>query len=86
MADYILSHQFLEDLAAFEKSASARDLKSLEETLAAIIQNPNVPGRVPSFYDPSLPSYLYRSGSLLIHYRTPRPGVVEFLNLFWPKI
>ena len=86
MADYVLTRQFLQELALFEKSGSARDLESLEEALAAIVQDPNLPGRVPSFYDPSLPSYLYRSGNLLIHYRAPRPGVVEFLNLFWPKI
>ena len=86
MADYVLTRQFLQELALFEKSGSARDLESLEEALVAIVQDPNLPGRVPSFYDPSLPSYLYRSGNLLIHYRTPRPGVVEFLNLFWPKI
>ena len=86
MADYLLTRQFLEELAAFEKSVSARDLKSLEEALAAIVQNPNLPGRAPSFYDPSSPSYLYRSGNLLIHYRLPNLGVVEFLNLFWPRV
>ncbi|MEK7334949.1 MAG: hypothetical protein AAB222_06480 [Candidatus Binatota bacterium] len=86
MADYVLSRQFLEDMAAFEKSASARDLENVEKAIAAIAQAPNLPGRVPSFYDPTLPSYLYRSGNLLIHYRMPRRGVVEFLNLFWPKI
>lgn len=86
MADYVLSREFLEDMAAFEKSASARDLENFEKAIAAIAQAPNLPGRVPSFYDPSLPSYLYRSGNLLIHYRLPRRGVVEFLNLFWPKI
>ena len=86
MADYVLTRQFLQELALFEKSGSARDLESLEEALAAIVQDPNLPGRVPSFYDPSLPSYLYRSGSLLIHYRQPRPELVEFLNLFWPKV
>ena len=86
MADYVLTRQFLQELAVFVKSVSANDLKSLEEVLAAIVQNPNLPGRVPSFYDPSLPSYLYRSGNLVIHYRTPHPGIVEFLNLFWPKV
>jgi len=86
VADYVLSQQFLEDMAAFEKSASARDLENVEKAIAAIAQAPNLPGRVPSFYDPSLPSYLYRSGNLVIHYRTPHPGIVEFLNLFWPKI
>ncbi len=58
----------------------------MEETLASLVGDPSLPGRVPSFYDPSLPSYLYRSGNLLIHYRTPRSGLVEFLNLFWSKI
>ncbi|TAK10055.1 hypothetical protein EPO44_00490 [bacterium] len=86
MADYILSRQFLEDMAVFEKSASARDLENLEKAIAAIAQAPNLPRRVPSFYDPSSPSYLYRSVNLLIHYRVPQPGVVEFLNLFWPKV
>ncbi len=86
MAEYRLSRQFLEELAAFEKSASARDLQSLEEAMAAVVQNPNLPGRVPSFYDPFSPSYLYRSGNTIIHYRVPEAGVVEFLNLFWPRV
>jgi len=64
----------------------ARDLENVEKAIAAIAQAPDLPRRVPSYYDPSSPSYLYRSGNLRIHYRTPRPGVVEFLNLFWPKI
>lgn len=86
MADFVFTQEFLQELAAFEKSASSQDLKNLEEILTAIVQNPALPGRVPSFYDPSLPSYLYRSANLLIHYRVPRRGLVEFLNLFWPKI
>ena len=86
MADYILTLQFLKELAAFEKSGSARDLKNLDECMAAIVLDPHLPGRVPSFYDPSLPSYLYRSGNMIIQYRTPHPGLVEFLNVFWPRI
>jgi hypothetical protein len=39
----------------------------------------------PSFYDPLRPSYLYRSGPLLIHYRGVETGGVEFLNLFFPR-
>jgi len=72
VADFVLTREFLEELTAFQKSTSSRDLKALEETLAAIVQNPALPGRVPSFYDPSLPSYLYRAGNLLVHYRVPR--------------
>ena len=86
MADYRLARRFLEELALFEKSASSRDLGNLDDTLAAIVANPNLPGRVPSFYDPTLPSYLYRSGMLLIHYRVNDSNQIEFLNLFWPKV
>lgn len=86
MADYVLTLQCLRELAEFEKSASARDITNLDETLAAIVRNPDLPGRVPSFYDPSLPSYILRSGNILVNYRLPRPGLVEFLNLFWEKI
>jgi hypothetical protein len=86
VAEYHFSRRFLEELSLFERSVSAGDLKRLEEVLAAIIDNPDLPGRVPSFYDPTSPSYLYRSGTFLIHFRVPNPGVIEFLNLFWPKV
>jgi hypothetical protein len=83
VAEFILNRRFLEDLALFQKTASGRDLELLEQTLAAIVQNPNLPGRMPSYYDPAMPSYLYQ---LLIHYRMPDYEHVEFLNLFWPRV
>jgi hypothetical protein len=86
VADYRFTRRFLEELSVFEKSVSPNDLRTLEEVLAAIVDNPNLPGRVPSFYDPTSPSYLYRTGNFLIHFRVPKRGVVEFLNLFWPKV
>jgi hypothetical protein len=86
VADYLFTRQFLDELSVFEKSVSARDLETLEQALAAIAQNPNLPRRMPSFYDPSSPSYLYRSENILIHYRVPESGVIEFLNLFWPRV
>jgi hypothetical protein len=86
VAEFILSRRFLEELALFQKNASPRDLELLERTLAAIVQNPNLPGRMPSYYDPAVPSYLYRAGQLLIHYRIVQDEDVEFLNLFWPRV
>jgi hypothetical protein len=86
VADYLFTRQFLDELSVFEKSVSARDRETLEQALAAIAQNPNLPRRMPSFYDPTSPSYLYRSENILIHYRVPESGVVEFLNLFWPRV
>ncbi|HEY7556032.1 MAG TPA: hypothetical protein VIH18_14615 [Candidatus Binatia bacterium] len=41
MADYLLSKQFLEELSAFEKSVSVRDIANLDQAMAAIVQNPN---------------------------------------------
>jgi hypothetical protein len=86
VADFILSKRFLTELSHFEKTASSRDRQNLDETLAAIAQNPQLPGRVPSFYDPASPSYLYRSGNIVIHYRETDDEEVEFLNLFWPRV
>jgi hypothetical protein len=86
VAEYLFTRQFLNELSVFEKSVSARDLETFEQSLAAIAQNPNLPRRMPSFYDPASPSYLYRSENILIHYRVPESGVVEFLNLFWPRV
>ncbi len=40
---------------------------------------------MPSFYDPSSPSYLYRAEKLLIHFRVT-DGVLEFVNFFWPRV
>ena len=86
MADFLLSKKFLDELLRFEKSASPRDLQHLDNTLAAIADNPQLPRRVPSFYDPGSPSYLYRSGNILIHYRETDTEEIEFLNLFWPRV
>ena len=86
MADYLLSKQFLEELSVFEKSVSARDLANLDQALGAIVQNPNLPRRISSFYNPAAPSYLYRAGNILIHYRLTESDGVDFLNLFWQRI
>ena len=86
MADFLFSKQFLEELSAFEKSGSSRDRENLDHALAAIARNPNLPRRISSFYDPAAPSYLYRAGNVLIHYRVTESDEVEFLNLFWQRI
>ena len=86
MADFVFTRQFLNELSEFQKSTSEDDLKSLEMTLATTVRDPYLRGRVPSFYDPSFPSYLYRAGNVLIHFRVNQRRSIEFINLFWPKI
>lgn len=86
MADFAFARRFLKELAEFEGGASNRDKELLKETLATIARDPYLPGRIPSFYDPSLPSYLYRTGQIVIHYRLSEDDTVEFLNLFWRRL
>ena len=82
MAEFLFSRRFLREVVDWEKGASPRDRDALEQALAAIAADPALPGRVPSFYNPQEPSYLYRAGSFLVHYRLTADGKVEFLNLF----
>jgi hypothetical protein len=86
VADFVCTRQFLKELSEFEKSASTADRRNLEQTLAAIVNDARLPRRVASFYEPILPSYLYRSGNTLMHYRTSQQGGIEFLNLLWPRV
>ncbi len=86
MDDFVFTRQFLNELSEFQKSTSEDDLKSLEKTLATIVRDPYLRGRVPSFYDPSLPSYLYRAGNVLIHFRVNQRRSIEFINLFWSRV
>ena len=83
MAEFIFSQRFLLDVAEWEKTASPRDQQALDHVLAMIAADPALPGRAPSFYDPQVPSYLYRAGTFLVHYRLRDEGKVEFLNLFY---
>ena len=81
MAEFRFAASFLRELAEWEPVASPRDVEWLEKALAAVAHDPALAGRVPSYYDPALPSYLYRIGPILIHYRVKERGVVEFMNL-----
>jgi hypothetical protein len=85
VADFQFTRTFLRQLAEWEPSASAGDLEALDGAIASIAANPALPGRVPSYYDPAAPSYLFRAGTALIHFR-PRPGgSVIFLNVFFQR-
>lgn len=85
MAELVFTRRFLRDLAEFEGVQSPRDVETLDRALAAIGRDPNLPGRIPSFYDPTVPGYLYRAGQALVHYRVAGERV-EFLNLFFARL
>jgi len=85
VADFVFARRFLRDLAEWEGRSSRADVDALEKAIAAIAADPSLPGRVPSFYDPNAPSYLFRAGAVLIHYRIGPAGAVEFMNLFFRR-
>jgi hypothetical protein len=66
-------------------SASESDLDALDRAIASIAANPALPGRVPSYYDPAAPSYLFRPGTALIHFRPRTNGAVIFLNVLFRR-
>jgi hypothetical protein len=82
--EFSFSPRFLQELAEWEQTASPKDKAQLDGVLAAIVQNPTLPGRAPSFYDPLIPSYLYRVGTVMIHFRVANDQV-EFFNLFFQR-
>jgi len=85
VAEFVFARRFLRDLAEWAGSSSRADIEALEKALAAIAADPSLPGRFPSFYDPNAPSYLFRAGAVLIHYRIAPGGAVEFMNLFFRR-
>ncbi len=52
MDEFSFSPRFLQELAEWEQTASPKDRAQLDHILAAIVQNPTLAGRAPSFYDP----------------------------------
>lgn len=85
MADFSFTSQFLQELAEWEATVAPREREVLDQALAEIVMNPALPRRAPSFYDPLAPSYLYRAGRVLVHYRIVATEQIQFLNLFFTK-
>jgi hypothetical protein len=79
---FSFSDRFLRDLIRWEGTATPRETETLTKALAAIASDPRLPGRSLSHYDPRRPSFLFRAGPFLIHYRVTPAQDVEFLNLY----
>jgi hypothetical protein len=80
---YTLAPQFLRDFQALEATMSPADIAVFDALLAAVIDDPQGVRRVQSFYDPSQPSWLTRSGPFVAHYAYHvDTDEVVFLNIF----
>ncbi|MGH7898149.1 MAG: hypothetical protein ACREQQ_09360 [Candidatus Binatia bacterium] len=74
---------YLRDFAALESGLTEKDRQTLDRIMAAVVANPSLPGRVPSFYDPDRPSWLARADPFVLHYmHDVDADEVVFLNLF----
>ncbi|MGH7819724.1 MAG: hypothetical protein ACREQ9_08125 [Candidatus Binatia bacterium] len=83
MRGFRFTRSYLRDQLALEGQLSPADEELLDRTIATIVQEPLDVPRIPSFYEPSRPSWLARSGALVIHYALDaESGEVVFMNLF----
>ena len=84
MAEPTFTPSFLRRVAELEKSATAADLRLLEEILARIVSDPYLAGRFPTFYDPGLPTFFVRAGPYLVEFAVDeRTDGVTFVSLFY---
>jgi len=86
VADFTFTQNCLAEIAQIEASCSPHEATLLEEALARVAADPDLAGRFPSFYDPTRPSFLYRTDPFMLHFRILDDGNVEFLNVFWRRV
>jgi hypothetical protein len=80
---YTLTPQFLRDFQTLEPAMSPADVAVFDALLATVIDDPQGVRRVQSFYDPSRPSWLTRSGPFVVPYAYDiDTDEVVFLNVF----
>ena len=84
MAEPAFTRAFLRRSIEIEKTASTTELELLDRTLAAILDDPFLPGRFPAFYDPQHPTFLLRAGPFLIEFAVnDDTDTVTFVSLFY---
>jgi hypothetical protein len=83
VAEPSFTPSFLKRVAELEKTASALELRLLEQTPVRILIDPYLSERFPTFYDPSLPTFFLRSGPFMIEFAVDeKTDAVTFVSLF----
>jgi hypothetical protein len=84
VAEPAFTEAFLRRSIEVEKAASLIELEVLDRTLARIVDDPYLPERFPTFYDPQYPTFLVRAGPFLIEFAVnDETDVVTFVSLFY---
>ncbi|MBI2358435.1 MAG: hypothetical protein HYV04_05945 [Deltaproteobacteria bacterium] len=86
MAELAFTQAFLRRSFEVEKVASTTELELLDRTLARIVQNPYLPERFPTFYDPQHPTFLIRADPFLIEFAVDEEADrITFVSLFYRR-
>ena len=84
MAEPAFTQAFLRRSIEVEKRASTAELELLDGTLARIVDDPYLPERFPTFYDPQRPTFLVRADPFFIEFAVDKESdVVTFVSLFY---
>ena len=84
MAEPAFTQAFLRRFVEVERIAPTSELEMLDVILARIVDNPNLPERFPTFYDPRQLTYLVRASGFLVEFAFDEAsGTVTFVSLFY---
>jgi len=84
VAEPAFTQAFLRRSIEVERTASTAELELLDGTLARIVNDPNLPDRFPTFYDPQHLTFLVRAGPFLIEFAVDEESdTVTFVSLFY---
>lgn len=86
MAEPAFTQAFLRRSIQVEKIASTSELDLLDRTLARIVDDPYLPERFPTFYDPQHPTFLLRADPFLIEFAVDEEDDrITFVSLFYRR-
>ena len=86
MAEPAFTQAFLRRSIEVEKVASTTELELLDRTLARIVDDPHLPERFPTFYDPQYLTFLVRVDPFLIELAVDKEADrITFVSLFYRR-
>jgi len=84
VAEPAFTQAFLRRFVEVERTASTSELGLLDLTLARIVNDPNLPERFATFYDPRQLTYLVRGSPFLVEFAFDESNdTVTFVSLFY---
>jgi hypothetical protein len=84
LAEPAFTQAFLRHAIEVDRIASTLELTVLDKTLARIVDDPYLPERFSTFYDPQRPTFLVRADPFFIEFAVDQESdTVTFVSLFY---